>query len=491
MNDRQASSGATQVAASGQEQAVAAWIQYLNQLRVEELFETLRENDGNLREALGTVDETIIEVKKLIASNRGGQKGMHGFIAEIAETGVGNARSQVLGGDKIYQWIEDNGPVDLLRSGVAIQQKFSVSGGTFGLGAVASHFEKYPDFIENGAKYQIPSDQYATVRDLYLMSYEDASKLLSRSGGGPSFKDWQKVHKFFAGSGIPFEALEASNLGYSEVQRGTYHATLSAEKDSLHETHLAQRDVARQESKPSLRQGSQATLTASAVEGTTAFFVALVEKLRAGKKLREFTGDDWTAIATETGSGFATGGVRGFSIYTLTNFTATSAAAASAIVTAAFGVAEQANKFRRGEINEQEFIENAELVSLEAAVSALSSFVGQAAIPVPVLGAVIGNTVGMLMYRSVAGALSKREMELIERYQSEQLALDRKLTEEYESLLDQLDSAMSEYLKILEQAFSPDVEVALAGSITLALELRVASEEILDTPEKAASYFHD
>lgn len=219
MNDRQASSGATQVAASGQEQAVAAWIQYLNQLRVEELFETLRENDGNLREALGTVDETIIEVKKLIASNRGGQKGMHGFIAEIAETGVGNARSQVLGGDKIYQWIEDNGPVDLLRSGVAIQQKFSVSGGTFGLGAVASHFEKYPDFIENGAKYQIPSDQYATVRDLYLMSYEDASKLLSRSGGGPSFKDWQKVHKFFAGSGIPFEALEASNLGYSEVQR--------------------------------------------------------------------------------------------------------------------------------------------------------------------------------------------------------------------------------------------------------------------------------
>ncbi|MEZ5199856.1 MAG: hypothetical protein R2742_00555 [Micropruina glycogenica] len=69
---------------------------------------------------------------------------------------------------------------------------------------------------------------------------------------------------------------------------------------------------------------------------------------------------------------------------------------------------EQANQLRRGFIDELGFIENSEIVALEAAVSALSSFVGQALIPVPVLGAVIGNTVGTVMYKAVSSALSRR-----------------------------------------------------------------------------------
>ena len=200
--------------------------------------------------------------------------------------------------------------------------------------------------------------------------------------------------------------------------------------------------------------------------------LAVVQKRREGKKLKEFTSEDWIDIAGDTGFGFVKGGVRGLSIYGLTNFTATSAAVASAIVTAAFGIAEQANKLRRGEIDELEFIENAELVSLEAAVSALSSFVGQALIPVPILGAVIGNTVGTVMYRAVSSSLSKREAELIERYVGEQRVLDERLAAEYQELIETLDASMSEYLGVLERAFSPDVAVALLGSVELALGAR-------------------
>ena len=189
--------------------------------------------------------------------------------------------------------------------------------------------------------------------------------------------------------------------------------------------------------------------------------------------------------------GFVKGGVRGLSIYSLTNFTATSAAVASSIVTAAFGIAEQANKLRRGEIDELEFIENAELVSLEAAVSALSSFVGQALIPVPVLGAVIGNTIGTIMYKAVSSSLSQREAELIARYFEEQRVLDEHLAAEYQELFEKLDASMSDYLGVLERAFSPDVEVALLGSVELARELGVASEEVLDSEEKVLAYFLD
>lgn len=273
------------------------------------------------------------------------------------------------------------------------------------------------------------------------------------------------------------------------MQQGTYEVTMSGEKDSLAQTDQTQRDSAYLESKPTLKQGAQIAAQAAVIEGATTFVMAVIARRRAGKRLGEFTNDDWVAITNETGISFANGGVRGFSIYALTNFTATSAAAASAIATAAFGVAEQANKLRRREITEQEFIENAEIVSLEAAVSALSSFIGQAIIPIPVLGAVIGNSVGMVMHRAVSSSLSKREAELIAGYLEEQRVLDDRIAVEHQQLVDQLDTAMSEYIELLGHAFSPDVELALAGSVNLALELGVASEDVLDSEEKAKAYF--
>ena len=277
----------------------------------------------------------------------------------------------------------------------------------------------------------------------------------------------------------------------SEVQRGAYDATLMTEEGSLRSTDQSLRGDAYRESRPTLREGAKATLAAAAIEGGTAVVLAVVEKRRAGTQVRDFTGEDWADIAGEGGFGVAKGGVRGFSIYALTNFTATSAAVASSIVTAAFGVAEQANKLRRGEIDEREFIENAELVCLETAVSALSSCVGQALIPVPVLGAVIGNTVGIIMYKTVSSSLSQREASLIAHYVGEQRALDEQLAAEYRELIETLDASMSDYLGVLERAFSPDLEVALLGSVELALELGVASEEILDSAETVLAYFLD
>ncbi|MFT3661471.1 MAG: hypothetical protein QM809_08750 [Gordonia sp. (in: high G+C Gram-positive bacteria)] len=240
-----------------------------------------------------------------------------------------------------------------------------------------------------------------------------------------------------------------------------------------------------------MREGAKATVTASAIEGGTVFVQAVVKKRREGKKLSEFTNADWIGIAEETGLGAAKGGVRGFSIHVLKNFTATPAAVASSIVTAAFGVAEQANRLRRGEIDETEFIENAELVALETAVSALSSFLGQALIPIPVLGAVIGNTIGTIMYRTASSSLSERENALIAHYLSEQNALDERLSTEYRELIEVLDRGMTVYLDVLDRAFSPDVGVAFLGSVELALELGVAPEEVLDTEEKIHDYFLD
>ncbi|MFB7877864.1 hypothetical protein ACFC06_21670 [Nocardia sp. NPDC056064] len=474
-----------------QEQAVDSWVGYLNQLRIDTLLSALGRQDQHLRDALTSVDEAVSRIDlEVVAANRGGQRGMHGFIAEIAEVGIGNARKQILGLAADYRWVNDNGPVDLMRGTVEIQQKFVAAGGRYSLGAITEHLRKYPEYVSNGGRYQIPRDHFEVIQRLYALSPEDASKL-SRSGDGPSLGDWQRVQTFFQDRAVGFEALEPSTLDYDEVQRDVYATTMTAEKDSLRATDRSLREDAYQDSRPSMREGGTAALTAAATAGGTAFVMAVVTKRREGKRFNEFSGQDWTEIAGKTGSGFGKGAVRGLSVYALTNFTATSAAVAGSIVATSFSIAEQANKLRRDEIDELAFIENSELIALEAAVRALSSFVGQATIPIPILGAVIGTTVGTVMYKAVASSLTKREAALIERYLDEQRTLDAQLAAEHQALLAELDRSMSDYLGLLERAFSPDVQIALLGSIELATELGVAAAEILDSEEKIDAFFLD
>lgn len=477
---------------SNQEQAIAAWVNYLNQLRLDALLDALRLQDVNLRDALATVDDAMRTIKvDIVERNRGYLRGMHGFIAEIAEVGVGNARRLIRGEQANYEWVNNNRAEDLLRDGVAIQQKFYAAQGRFGLDAVLAHLAKYPDFLENGGRYQIPRNHFEVIQKLHAMPLQEAGKHLSRSGDGPSFSDWEWVQAFFANGPVSIDSLEASHLDYHEVQRGAYEARLEAEKDTLRSTDQSTRDAAYQASRPTFREGAKAAVAAAVIEGGTTFVFSVSAKRREGKKLKDFNRDDWIDIAGDTGGGVVKGGVRGVSIYALTNFTATSAAVASAVLTAAFRIAEQANRLRRGEIDDLEFIENSELATVEVAVSALSSFVGQALIPIPVLGAVIGNTVGMVMYRAAAVSLSKREAALIEHYLREQRELEAELAVEYQELIEQLERAISDYFRVLERAFSPDVQVAFAGSVEFARDLGVAPDEILDSEEKVAAYFVD
>ena len=73
---------AEQIVKSGQEQAVASWINYLNQVRLDALYDALQRQDVNLEQALATLDEAQKQIfEEIVLRDRGGLKGMHGFIA--------------------------------------------------------------------------------------------------------------------------------------------------------------------------------------------------------------------------------------------------------------------------------------------------------------------------------------------------------------------------------------------------------------------------
>ena len=484
---------AKKIIQSGQEQAVASWMNYLNQVRLDRLMEVLRKEELNLNEAMSTISETLKTISRDIVNNgkgRGGQYGMHGFIAEVAECGIGNAREQIEGKAPIYEWINDNGPEDLRRGATLIQQKFVNSGGHLSLQAIRMHLKDYPDFLDNGGVYQIPEDHYEKIKWLLSISEKEANKM-STSTGDFSLKQWREVHDFFGSGDIPLDKVEPSKLKYSEVQKETYEQTFSKEKDSIRKRNQERKEQAYNKSKPTLSEGAKATAVAAAIEGAMALCMGIAEKRKSGKKFNAFDEDDWKEIAATTGKGTLKGGIRGASIYTLTNFTATPAAVASAMVTATFGIAEQAYQLGKGNVDEQRFIENSEMLCLDASVSALSSFAGQVLIPVPVLGAVIGNTVGTMMYQIAKDNLSAREQKIFEEYAEAVHQLDVSLQDRYQKFVDEIGKDTKLFMELLDRAFVPDIHIAFEGSIDLAKACGVPVDEVLDSKEKITSYFMD
>ena len=87
----------------------------------------------------------------------------------------------------------------------------------------------------------------------------------------------------------------------------------------------------------------------------------------------------------------AEGGISGFAIYSITNFTSISAGPAAAGVSLAFSVSELAYRKSTGAISDEEFKESCQMAALNAAVSAVGAAIGQELIPIPLLGAWIGS----------------------------------------------------------------------------------------------------
>jgi len=117
------------------EQGIASYVDYLNNIRLTDLMNSLEsiltsetEKLSNLAtksaNALSNLDWAKTEIDNLININRGGETGVHGFISEFAETGIRNARDVFQGLQKSVMLLNDNGPADILLQGKEVQMKF-------------------------------------------------------------------------------------------------------------------------------------------------------------------------------------------------------------------------------------------------------------------------------------------------------------------------------------------------------------------------------
>ena len=209
----------------------------------------------------------------------------------------------------------------------------------------------------------------------------------------------------------------------------------------------------------------------------------LYRKYREGKNpLRgEFTAQDWRDMGVEGAKGGAQGGIAAGAIFGLTQYTDLAAPFAGAIVSSAMAFGEIAGSYRRGEIGFDEMVELGELACAEAALVGAASALGQAIIPIPVLGALIGAVAGRLMVshgRRWLDANDKRLAAALEtRFAAVVAALDRELQATVTRLLAEFDRLGD----LTEAAFDVgrNTTLRLAASLRLAEAHGVADDRLI------------
>lgn len=471
---------------NNQEQATAAWIDHLKNLRIEDMIQQLARQDKNFENAL----QQLNELKIFIGDPEhilGSYLTKHGEIAEHVQVRFCNADKLLVGkaANHTFEGVGRTAMEDYLRNGKMIQSKFyNGVKGTFN--AIVTHLKSYPYFIKKGGSYDIPRDQYESLIDIYNRG-QTARSSLSRSEE-TLFKHmiaWENEQDVKI-----CDVVHPTQVDYKDVQLKVVDRTVKDKETKIEQKNEGIKDRIKDQHKPSMQEGLQATALAAGLEGGTTFCIKVYEKRKAGRKLSEFTTNDWKEVGIDTAKGTTKGAIRGSSVFAMTNFLNSPAPVANSLVTATFGVVSLARKLENNQITKEEFTINSEVVCLEVGTSALSAMLGQTLVPIPVLGAIVGNTVGMLMLEISRNYLDSDEQQLIQEYVTKMSALDNKYVEEYSRLLKEIQNKEHKFNSLVELAFDKDVNKAFYSSVALALSEDVDEGMILKNLNDIDSYFN-
>ncbi|MDX5980292.1 hypothetical protein SIL77_03290 [Exiguobacterium profundum] len=419
----------------------------------------------------------------------------HGEIAEHLEVHVRNAKNVLSGFKEVatFDGVGRTAPEDFLLNGIKIQSKF-INGTNNTLSHVFSHFQTYKD---DSIQYMIPKDQFAVIEQIRngqnpgALSNKTVRAILS------------KIKELEATSGKSFDELVKPSISdYDDVQLGKVFETVSKHQDDLIDQNHEMKKKIDQKAKsdkqaaqaargPSLGEGVKVAGGAAVVSATITTLTGVYSKIKSGKKIDEFDAQDWKELGLEASKSGGKAFVSAGSIYALTNLTALSAPFAGAVTSAAIGVGTLINRYMDGEIDADEVVTEGQVLCFEAGVVAIGAVVGQALIPVPGLGAVIGTIATNLIWQFTKGKLGEREEKLKKVLDAYYEQLSEKADAAYRSLVDQINKTYARFQSLVDAAFDLEMNTAAlaAASIVLAEEMGVDSNDIIHNHDELDAYF--
>lgn len=418
----------------------------------------------------------------------------HGEIAEHVQVEIGNARRvmQHLRPNATFDGVGRTAAEDYIIDGLQVQSKF-INNANRSLDAVLGHMKDYTGFAEHGY-YHIPKDQYEMIQ-----------KMMSNPHSGEfSSKSVEKCRAIIAQiekeAGKPFEDVVKPGISnYKDVQLGEIDETLNQHEKTFKEQHNEKIDSIKEQEKIDTKNASQikdatwgkAIKTgafSAVITGATMASIKVYSKLKSGKKISQFTLADWKDVGYDFSVGGLKGGVSGISIYWLTKKYLFSAPFAGAVTSTAMGVATLAMQLKKGQLSQLEFSESVNSLSVEAGLSAIGAAIGQAVIPIPIIGPIVGTVVTKSALEITKYVMGNKEKELIVKMEKEYNEIKKSLDDECRKTLQIIDDYFMQLGSYIAAALSPISVVRLYGSIELCRFLQIPECEIIHNTQELDNY---
>ncbi|HGG8840963.1 TPA: hypothetical protein ACJJXJ_005220 [Enterobacter soli] len=460
------------------DQLIGSAVNALNQARIDDEIFTLSRQDI----AYELACKEMLKPRDFVASPGnilGSMSTKHGEIAEQVEVAVRNSEQAIE--ERLqdastfratFEGVGRTAPQDYLIDGMDVQSKF-INGTNNNLVHVLKHMEAYPNFGKDGSFYHIPKDTWQEIQD--VLDGKPVEGLKSTTIEAIK----AKVAEIERQTQRPFaDVVRPGVSDYKDVQLGKIDETLDKHDQELARQNDAKRAEIIDDHQPSLAEGMRATAMGAAVGGAFALGTGIYRKYRDGKNIfrGDFDAQDWQDVGLDSLKGVAVGGVSAGAIYTLTNYASMGAPFASALVTATKGVASLVHSYQRGEIGLDEFTDLGLIVCAESAIVGAMTVAGQALIPVPVLGALIGSISGKFMV-TVAKSLDGKARQVLQARMDE---FARRLDAIEQQVLNRILSEFAALGELTKAAFNVETNrQLLEASITLAQAHGVEDDKII------------
>lgn len=462
---------------------------------------------GRALRSLGRAREFVSDQTRIL----GTAKTKHGEIAEVLDVSWTNATS-IMEHKKPTATFDNIGrtaPVDFMIGNQEVQSKFYASANA-SLTGVIEHMNKYSHFSQNGV-YFVPKDQYDVIKQVM-----DGKQRIMTVDGLLSQKSidaiQRKLHEIQSRSGGKQleELLKPSHHNYKDVQLNVVHRTLDGHEETLRAQTRArvedleamkknkeriQKDLEKEaaRAKPAtLQEAAGVAATGFAIGAGIAVGTKIYEKYRKGKTISEILREDWKELAKEGGKSGTLGAVSGVNIYYLTKSASLPAPFASAVVSSGQAVASLVQSYAAGEIDEGQLVSMGTLVCLEGGIVAAGTMIGQALIPIPVIGAMVGSVATKLFFDLAKDKLGSRAKKVAAEVERAAAAEFQKLDAYHQKLLKELRKSMDALGDLTKRAFDPKLNGCqlLEASIALATALKVPHSQILRTDRDLDRYLH-
>lgn len=298
----------------------------------------------------------------------------------------------------------------------------------------------------------------------------------------------EKAHYIEQLSGRPFnQTVQPALSNYSDVQIGKVDDTLARHDKELKKDNAEIKDRIRAEAQPNLTDFGRVAVKGAVMGGSIRFATKIYGKYKEGKNVfkGELTLEDWKEIGIDTATGAALSSISATGIYGLTNFAEMSAPLAGAFVSAGMEVASLVKSWNGGEISSEEFVELSLFACADSAIVATGAAIGQALIPIPAVGAVIGTIAGRIVSdfcKNLLGKNTKLCKEVEQHYQK----LLAQIDQDYKTTVANIITTYDKLGDIARAAFDPklNLELRLEVSIKLAESYDVPDSNIIHSVDE-------